>query len=155
MRIRTALQKPRKCRTKSDAGSKLHPNWTLTFITFAVLAPFLAKPFNIDDPLFIWVAKNIQAHPLNPYGFNVNWFGTVTPMWLATENPPVACYYIAFGGDFGLERGGAACRIFAAGNRGCFGNAPARTKILRPADARGTGGFVHAGLSDFEHDGDV
>ena len=74
----------------------LHPNWTLTFITLAALAPFLAKPFNIDDPLFIWVAKNIQAHPLNPYGFNVNWFGTVTPMYLATENPPVACYYIAF-----------------------------------------------------------
>jgi 4-amino-4-deoxy-L-arabinose transferase-like glycosyltransferase len=74
---------------------ELHPNWTLTLITFAVLAPFLAKPFNIDDPLFIWVAHQIQAHPLNPYGFNVNWFGTVTPMWLATENPPVACYYMA------------------------------------------------------------
>ena len=73
-----------------------HPNWTLTLVTLAVLAPFLAKPFNIDDPLFIWVAKNIQAHPLNPFGFNVNWFGTVSPMWLATENPPVACYYIAF-----------------------------------------------------------
>jgi len=74
----------------------LHPNWTLTFVTMAVLAPFLAKPFNIDDPLFIWVAHQIQAHPLNPFGFNVNWFGTVSPMYLATENPPVACYYIAF-----------------------------------------------------------
>src|SRR5476649_1049316 len=74
----------------------LHPNWTLTFATLAALAPFLAKPFNIDDPLFIWVAHQIQAHPLDPFGFNVNWFGTVTPMWLATENPPVACYYIVF-----------------------------------------------------------
>jgi hypothetical protein len=74
----------------------LHPNWTLTFATFAALAPFLAKPFNIDDPLFIWVAHQIQAHPLDPFGFNVNWFGTVSPMYLATENPPVACYYIAF-----------------------------------------------------------
>jgi 4-amino-4-deoxy-L-arabinose transferase-like glycosyltransferase len=74
----------------------VHPNWTLTFATFAALAPFLAKPFNIDDPLFIWVAHQIQAHPLNPYGFNVNWFGTVTPMWLATENPPLASYYMAF-----------------------------------------------------------
>jgi 4-amino-4-deoxy-L-arabinose transferase-like glycosyltransferase len=73
----------------------LHPNWTLTLITLAVLAPFLAKPFNIDDPLFIWAAHQIQAHPLNPFGFAVNWFGTVTPMWLATENPPVACYYMA------------------------------------------------------------
>ncbi len=74
----------------------VHPNWTLTFAAFAALAPFLAKPFNIDDPLFIWVARQIQAHPLNPYGFNVNWFGMVTPMWLATENPPLASYYMAF-----------------------------------------------------------
>jgi 4-amino-4-deoxy-L-arabinose transferase-like glycosyltransferase len=93
-RIGTALQSagmPDKIRR----WITLHPNWTLALITFAALAPFLAKPFNIDDPLFIWVAHQIQAHPLNPYGFNVNWFGTVTPMWLATENPPVACYYMA------------------------------------------------------------
>ena len=29
----------------------------------AVFAPFLAKPFNIDDPLFIWVARQIHLHP--------------------------------------------------------------------------------------------
>lgn len=73
----------------------LHPNWTLTFVTLAALGPFLAKPFNIDDPLFIWAAHQIQAHPLNPFGFAVNWFGTVTPMWLATENPPLASYFMA------------------------------------------------------------
>src|ERR1019366_6512114 len=43
-----------------------------------------------------WAAHQIQADPLNPFGFAVNWFGTVTPMWLATENPPAASYYIAF-----------------------------------------------------------
>jgi 4-amino-4-deoxy-L-arabinose transferase-like glycosyltransferase len=73
----------------------LHPNWTLTFVTFAALAPFLAKPFNIDDPLFIWAAHQIQAHPLNPYSFDVNWYGTAEPMWGVTENPPLASYYIA------------------------------------------------------------
>jgi 4-amino-4-deoxy-L-arabinose transferase-like glycosyltransferase len=71
------------------------PQLALTLAVLAALGPFLAKPFNIDDPLFIWVAHQVQAHPLNPYGFDVNWYGTVTPMWAATENPPLAAYYIA------------------------------------------------------------
>ena len=72
-----------------------HPYLALTLAVLAALGPFLSKPFNIDDPLFIWTAHQIQAHPLNPYGFDVNWYGTVTPMWAATENPPLAAYYIA------------------------------------------------------------
>ena len=78
----------------------VHPNWTLALVTVAVLAPFLAKPFNIDDPLFIWVAQQIYLHPANPYGFDVNWVQTVFPMWNATENPPLACYYLALAAGF-------------------------------------------------------
>jgi 4-amino-4-deoxy-L-arabinose transferase-like glycosyltransferase len=79
-----------------------HPNWAVALVTVAVLAPFLAKPFNIDDPLFIWVAQQIYLHPGNPYGFDVNWAQTVFPMWNATENPPLACYYVALAaGVFG------------------------------------------------------
>jgi 4-amino-4-deoxy-L-arabinose transferase-like glycosyltransferase len=77
----------------------LHPNLALTLTVFAVLGPFLAKPFNIDDPLFIWLAQHVQAHPENPFGFNVNWYGTVTPMWTVTENPPLAGYYYALTGS--------------------------------------------------------
>ena len=73
----------------------LHPYWTLTLATLAALGPFLTKPFNIDDPLFIWTAHQIQAHPGNPYGFDVNWYGTMEPMWDVTKNPPLACYYLA------------------------------------------------------------
>jgi 4-amino-4-deoxy-L-arabinose transferase-like glycosyltransferase len=86
-----------------------HPYWTLTLVTFIALAPFLAKPFNIDDPLFIWSARQIQAHPLDPYGFNVEWGWTAFPMWKVTENPPLNSYYIAlaslvFGwGEIGLH----------------------------------------------------
>ena len=79
-----------------------HPDWALTLAAIAVLAPFLARPFNMDDPLFIWVAQQIYLHPANPYGFDVNWAQTVFPMWNATENPPLACYYLALGaGVFG------------------------------------------------------
>jgi 4-amino-4-deoxy-L-arabinose transferase-like glycosyltransferase len=72
-----------------------HPNWALTLVTVAVLAPFLAKPFNIDEPLFLWTANQIQAHPGNPYGFAVNWYGTALPMWEDLWDTPLMCYYLA------------------------------------------------------------
>jgi 4-amino-4-deoxy-L-arabinose transferase-like glycosyltransferase len=75
--------------------TELHPYWLLTLVAIAALAPFLAKPFNIDDPLFIWAAKQIRAHPGDPYGFNVEWGWTSFPMWKVTENPPLVCYFIA------------------------------------------------------------
>ncbi len=71
------------------------PRLLLTLAVVAVLAPFLGKAFNIDDPLFLWAARQIQAHPTNPYGFEVNWYGSLTPMWEVTKNPPLACYYLA------------------------------------------------------------
>ena len=77
-----------------------HPRWTLTFATVAALAPFLAKPFNIDDPLFLWAARQIRAHPLDPYGFNVEWGWTAFPMWKVTENPPLVSYFIALASMF-------------------------------------------------------
>ena len=76
-----------------------HPRWTLVLLVAAALGPFLAKPFNIDDPLFIRLAQNVSAHPGNPFGFNVNWYGLVSPMWTVTENPPLAGYYYALAGN--------------------------------------------------------
>lgn len=76
-----------------------HPRWTLTVLVLAALGPFLAKPFNIDDPLFIWLAQHVQAHPGDPFGFPVNWYGKVNQMWQVTENPPVAGYYFALAGS--------------------------------------------------------
>ncbi|MGO8838592.1 MAG: ArnT family glycosyltransferase [Limisphaerales bacterium] len=73
----------------------LHPYRALTLAVLAALGPFLARPFNIDDPLFLWTARQIQAYPANPYGFNVEWGWTSFPMWKVTENPPLAGYYLA------------------------------------------------------------
>ena len=79
-----------------------HPRWTLALLVVVALGPFLAKPFNIDDPLFIRLAQQVRAHPGDPFGFSVNWYGDVRPMWAVTENPPLAGYYLAlFGGIFG------------------------------------------------------
>ena len=73
--------------------------WAILFLvilTIILLAPFVTKAFHMDDPLFIWAAKNIQSHPDNPYGLYLNWYGNKMGMWEVTKNPPLACFYIAF-----------------------------------------------------------
>ncbi|MBI4115484.1 MAG: glycosyltransferase family 39 protein [Candidatus Omnitrophica bacterium] len=70
-------------------------------VTLACLLPFINKAFHIDDTLFIWAAKHIQANPLDFYGFTVNWYGFKHPMAEVMKNPPLASYYLAlFGGLF-------------------------------------------------------
>jgi len=80
---------------RSAAWLRLNSKTALALIVVAVLAPFLAKPFSLDEPLFLWAGQHLLDQPLNPYGFEVNWFGYTTPMWEATKNPPLCCYYLA------------------------------------------------------------
>lgn len=68
------------------------------FIAIAVvlsLIPFWRKALNVDDPLFVWAAKQIMIHPLDPYGFKLIWGTTEEPMWEVTKNPPLAAYVLA------------------------------------------------------------
>src|SRR6266480_4256358 len=67
----------------------------LVAITVAALASFLNKPFHIDDPLFLWMGEQISKHPLDPYGFSVNWDTSAKPIWKVMQNPPLCSYYIA------------------------------------------------------------
>ena len=67
----------------------------LVVATLLCLVPFIDKAFCIDDPLFLWVAEQIQARPFDFYGRQVNWFSTPTPLYVATKNPPLASYYLA------------------------------------------------------------
>jgi len=69
--------------------------WVLA-IALACLIYFADKPFFIDDTLFVRAAEQIQKHPADFYGFKLNWIRTTQPMFEVFENPPLACYYIAF-----------------------------------------------------------
>jgi hypothetical protein len=71
----------------------------LALITTIVLVLFSDKAFTIDDPLFLWLAKQIVAHPLDFFGFDVNWYGSKEPMGQVTMNPPLAGYYLALAGS--------------------------------------------------------
>jgi 4-amino-4-deoxy-L-arabinose transferase-like glycosyltransferase len=70
----------------------------LVLLTLACLLPFVNKAFHIDDTAFVWIAKQIVKHPLDPYGFNVVWGATDLPMWQINFNPPLTYYYSAAAG---------------------------------------------------------
>ena len=70
------------------------PQAILLLLTLLCLVPFTNKAFQIDDPLFIWTAKQLTVHPLDPYGFSAVWWWHSTPMWQLQLNPPLASYYM-------------------------------------------------------------
>ena len=80
--------------------SPAQQRWFLLLLATGCLLPFLHKAFNIDDPLFLWAAKHIVQHPLDPYGFPVVWYRTSMPMSEVMKNPPLASYLLAFVGSW-------------------------------------------------------
>jgi hypothetical protein len=89
----------------SAATTEIQPKWLNSpiipvVVVVLILLPFVNKAFHIDDPLFIWAGQQIQKHPLDFYGFKVNWNGSELPMYSVNKNPPLASYYIAVIGTF-------------------------------------------------------
>jgi hypothetical protein len=66
-------------RRRAGALASAAPLAILVVTCLVCLVPFLGKPAHIDDPLFIWTAQQIQRHPLDFFGFSVNWYGTSAP----------------------------------------------------------------------------
>lgn len=71
----------------------------LVMLTLFCLLPFLGRAFHVDDTLFLWAAKQIAKHPLDPYRFDVVWDLIRLPMSEVTKNPPLAAYYAALAGS--------------------------------------------------------
>ena len=61
----------------------------------AIQLPFLTSAFRIDDPYFLAVTRQIYSHPLDPYGFQINWDGTPEWAFKTLANPPLVPAYLA------------------------------------------------------------
>jgi 4-amino-4-deoxy-L-arabinose transferase-like glycosyltransferase len=83
----------------SKTGSCRPDTWLLIIATVICVVPFSGTAFRIDEPLFIWAARQIVSHPLDPYGFRLIWYTSEMPMSEVTKNPPLASYYIAVAGS--------------------------------------------------------
>jgi hypothetical protein len=128
----------------------------LIVVTLLCLVPFIDKAFCIDDPLFLWVAEQIQAHPLDFYGWQVNWFSTPTPLYVATKHPPLASYYLAllaglcWLGRAATARGVAPGRLWRP-----VRNMVAGEIVLSATCLGGNCGLRDAGFSRLQHESDV
>lgn len=71
----------------------------LALLALGLCVPFLNKAYHIDDPLVVWTAQQIVAHPADFYGYSANWYGFTQTMAEIDQNPPGAAYYAA---PFGL-----------------------------------------------------
>ncbi len=59
------------------------------FILPAVLLlPFLNRAYNIDDPMFVWMAQHIAESPLDFFGSYVDKGNERVPMYEWNQNPP-------------------------------------------------------------------
>lgn len=72
-----------------------HAFVVIVLLTAVLLLPFINKAYHMDDTVFLKMARQIVAHPLDPYGFSINWYGQKQPMFVVMDNPPLASYYIA------------------------------------------------------------
>jgi 4-amino-4-deoxy-L-arabinose transferase-like glycosyltransferase len=66
----------------------------LAVATALGLLPFVGKAFHMDDPQFLWTARQILVRPADFYGFAINWYGVETTMAEIVSNPPLAAYYM-------------------------------------------------------------
>ncbi len=80
---------------RSGEFSALRPAIIPVAVTLLCLLPFIGRAFSLDDPLFLWMAKHMLAHPGDPYGFSINWYGASDTMSSVMKNPPLSSYFIA------------------------------------------------------------
>src|SRR5947209_2326907 len=70
----------------------------LPLLLLVVLHTLLAslKPIHIDDAANYYYAKQIAAHPLDPFGFEILWYESPEPA-NHVLTPPVMVYWWALG----------------------------------------------------------
>ena len=92
------MKKRSKERTRVSAPV-VAPLWRecvlLAVVVLLLCGIYLGKAYNIDDPLTVWTAQRVAEHPADFYGFDVNWYGALEPMFRIDLNPPGAAYYLA------------------------------------------------------------
>jgi len=79
-------------------NTKYFPFHWIFLIALVVLVsalPFVDKAFHIDDPFVLKIAGNILQNPFDPFIGDFDWFGSLTPIWQTTTNPPFVSYYLA------------------------------------------------------------
>lgn len=54
-----------------------------------------AKPWHMDEPFFLAIARQIIRDPFHPLAFDFNWYGSAVPMGTINNTPPLLAYLLA------------------------------------------------------------
>lgn len=71
------------------------------FLPIVLLLPFINRAYNIDEPMFVWVAQQIVHEPFDFFGGSVERSGGPEPMYEYNQNPPGFSYILAIFGAIG------------------------------------------------------
>jgi Dolichyl-phosphate-mannose-protein mannosyltransferase len=63
--------------------------------TVALTLPFIGKPFQIDDDIYLQGAEQILRSPLHPLSGTMRIFGELMPTYRFTQHPPGLSYFMA------------------------------------------------------------
>jgi len=96
-------------------------------LPLALLAPFANKAYHIDDPLYLWSAKQILKDPFDYYGAIANKWGTNEPLSDIMVIPPGYPYFLAL-----------VARLFG------WGEVPMHLAMALTASALGAGIYLLA-----------
>jgi hypothetical protein len=121
----------------APGASRDPARWLVLAITLGCLLPFLGKAFHIDDPSFLFAARQLDVTPLDPWGFVAAWSGVVQPAHQHVNHPPLQAYLVWFGTRlFGFREAGLHAVLYAVALWGVAGaHACARLLCLRPGIA--------------------
>ncbi|WP_214170165.1 ArnT family glycosyltransferase [Geoanaerobacter pelophilus] len=87
---------------KSTLKTDMRQMMLLSVVCLICLIPFIGKPLHIDDPLYVWTAKQIAVAPTDFYGYRINWdWGVELPASDIIKNPPGMSYLLALAGVAG------------------------------------------------------
>lgn len=79
---------------RASGGPSWRESVLATTIVLLATVPFLTKPFHIDDPADLQYVRQILRHPLDSYGFEVDWDEGPRPAF-RNYHPPLKYYYQA------------------------------------------------------------
>jgi 4-amino-4-deoxy-L-arabinose transferase-like glycosyltransferase len=73
IKVETEVTMDRETPRPVSAVTVLACSWPALLLATACLLPFLNKPFLVDDPHFLMMARQIVRHPMHPMDFDVCW----------------------------------------------------------------------------------
>lgn len=77
--------------------------YLVLLLALGIQCAFIHKPFHVDDTVVLHIARQILRSPLNPFGGEMDWDGSVRSTFSVTTNPPLLSYllapFIAIGGE--------------------------------------------------------